>query len=67
MEKLNRYYNVVVGEVFKLNMLTLIQIKKNSLFEFVYLFDVWVNQNQLKLLKLKINYFNINRLGCPHS
>ena len=41
----NNQLNVVVDDYFLLNLLTtLVQVKDNSLFEFVYLFDVWVNQ-----------------------
>lgn len=40
----NTHWRVVINDIYLLNMLTTrIKIKNNSLFEFVYLFDVWVN------------------------
>ena len=40
---LNRYYFIVIGEAYFLNMMTtLVPVKDNSLFGFINLFDVWV-------------------------
>ena len=44
LNQLNAYLSVVIDDTFLLNILTTkVQIKNNSLFGFVYLFDVWVN------------------------
>ena len=47
MAEMNSYfqtnYYVVVEDIFLLNMLTtLVKVKHEKLFEFIYLFDVWV-------------------------
>ena len=40
---LNRNYYTIINEGYFLNMMTtLVPVKDNSLFEFIYLFDVWV-------------------------
>ena len=45
LNETNNQLNVVVDDFFLLNLLTtLAQVKDNLLFEFVYLFDIWVNQ-----------------------
>ena len=55
--------SVVCNDIYMLNMLTTqIQVKNNSLFEFVYLFDVWVNQLNINI---QINY-HLLRFGCAH-
>ena len=43
------HFSVAISDVFLLEMLTtLIEVKNNLVFEFVYLFDVWVNQIDFK-------------------
>ena len=42
--QINTQLNVIVNDYFAFNILTTqVQVKNDSLFEFVYLFDVWVN------------------------
>ena len=49
LDKITDHINVVIGDVFLLDMLTpLIEVKNNLVFEFVYQFDVWVNQIDFK-------------------
>ena len=55
MGDINDHINVVIGDVFLLDMLTpLIEVKNNLVFEFVYQFDVWVNQIDFKSLLILI-------------
>ena len=54
---------VVGNDIYKINMLTTqIQVYNNSLFEFAYLFDVWVNQLNINF---QINY-HLLRFGYAH-
>ena len=55
--------SVVGNDIYKINMLTTqIQVDNNSLFEFAYLFDVWVNQLNINI---QINS-HLLRFGCAH-
>ena len=49
LDEIIDHINVAISDIFLLEILTtLIEVKNNVAFEFVYLFDVWVNQIDFK-------------------
>ena len=55
--------SVIGNDIHKINMLTTqMQVNNNSLFEFAYLFDIWVNQLNINI---QINSYLL-RFGCTH-